>query len=197
MENEQFQEELSIIKRMIDRTRRDTFQSGYLFIVLGILWLMSITIFAVLELTGHALLIFQLQWIFMAIMFIVPISIGLWDDKRRPKAWTYSRKLFTHLWIACTIVIMINVFIAPLMTRDAAVGTFLTIGLGFYMTGAIYKLTLVQVSGAVFWIGLCLLGFTEGIVRLPIWLSMAFFGFILPGIVLNRQYRREGSEHGQ
>jgi hypothetical protein len=196
MGDQQFHEEMSIIRNMIERTRRETFQSGYLFIVPGIIFLVSVIVMGVMEMTGHAQIVRLYSWIPFLIIFIVSLSIGFWEGakaKSQPK--TYARSLFVHLWGACAITIISITMVMPHMHYTSVAWMFV-VGLGFYMTGVIYELRLVQASGVVWWIGAFLLGFVQGNIRLLIWSSMIFLGYVLPGIILNRQYRKQGNGHG-
>jgi len=198
MSDQQFHEEMSIIRNMIERTRRETFQSGYLFIIPGLIFLISVIVMGVMEMTGHAQIVRMYSWIPFQVIFIVSLSIGLWEGRKaksQPK--TYARSLFVHLWGACAVAVILTAMVMPHMHYTSSIAWMFVIGLGFYMTGVIYELRLVQASGVIWWIGALLLGFVEGNIRLLIWSSMIFLGYVLPGIVLNRQYHREGREHGQ
>ena len=195
MDNSQFQEEVATIRKMIERTRRETFESGYLFIITGTIWLLAVIIMATLELTGHARLVQQWGWIAFAILALVSLSIGVWEG-RKVQAQTYTRTLFSHLWGACGIVIVLITFAVPHMNAYTPVTALMIIGIGFYVTGAIFEMPLVQGSGVLWWIGMCALGFVEGNMRLPIWIALISLGFILPGIVMNRQFRKQGNGHG-
>lgn len=196
MEGEQFHEEMSIIRNMIERTRRETFQSGYLFIIPGTIFLISVLVMGILEMTGHAQVVRSYNWIPFVLIAVASLSIGLWEGNReKTKARTYTRRVFTHLWAACGLVIVLNAMVVPHMAYTT-VSWFLIVGIGFYVTGVIYELPLVQLSGVIWWIGMCSLGFIQGNIRLLIWVATIFFGFILPGIILNMQYRKQETGHG-
>lgn len=198
MSEQQFNEEMSIIRNMIQRTRRETFQSGYAFIVAGMLYLISVIVMGVMEMKGYGQAVQAVKGIpFLAIAFI-SLIIGLWEGvkfKSQPKS--YTRSLFGHLWIACFIVVVLIAMVVPHMQHNDSATWLIVFGLAFYMTGAIYELKMVQVSGVSWWIGSCMLGFMQGNIRLLIWSSMIFLGFVLPGILLNRQYRNGGADSGE
>ncbi len=198
MNDSQFQEELSTIRRMIERTRRETFQSGYLFIIPGVIWLVAVIVMGTLEMTGWAAIVHAWGWTVFAVIALVSVTIGLVEgNKVKDQPQTYTRLLFSQLWGACAVVIVLIAFAVPHMNSYTPVAELLVVGLGFYVTGVIYELPMVQFSGVVLWIGMCALGFIEGNVRLPIWIATIFFGFILPGIMLNVQYRKLGVGHGE
>lgn len=195
MDNSQFQEEMTIIRNMIERTRRETFESGSIFIFSGIVWLIAVIVMATLELTGHAPFVHRWGWVSTAVIALVAMIMGL-RMGRKIQAHTYTRSLFSHLWGACGIVIVLVTFAVPHMNTYTPVTALMIIGIGFYVTGAIFEMPLVQWSGVLWWIGMCALGFVNGNMRLPIWIALISLGFILPGIVLNRQYRKQGNGHG-
>ena len=197
MNGASFQNEMSIIRNMIERTRRETFESGYLFIIPGIIWFLAIIVMGTLEMTGHAQIVHSWGWTAFVLIALASVFIGFWEGRKvKSQPQTYTRNLFGNLWVACGIVIVLIVFAVPHMNDSTTVAPLLIIGIGFYVTGAIYELPLVQISGVIWWIGMSTLGFVAGPVRLPIWLALIFLGFVLPGIVLNRQYRRQGNGHG-
>ena len=107
MSDPQFHEEMSIIRKMIERTRHETFESGYLFIVPGVIWLASVIVMGTLELTGHGQLVRSWGWIVTAVLILVSASIGFWEG-RKEQAKTYTKHLFAHLWGACGIVIILS-----------------------------------------------------------------------------------------
>jgi hypothetical protein len=183
---------------MIERTRRETFQSGFLFIVPGIIWLVAVIVMGTLEMTGRAAIVHSWGWTVFASIALTSIVIGFIEGRKvKNHPQTYTRYLFMHLWCACAVVIVLISFAVPHMNSYTAVAPLLIIGIGFYVTGVIYELPLVQLSGVIWWIGMCALGFIDGNVRLLIWIAIIFFGFILPGIVMNRQYRSQEAGHGE
>ena len=200
MNDSQLQQEIAIIKAMIERTRRETFVSGYLFIIPGILWIVGVLVLAMLEFidTPHQLM--RLSGFIAFSALIVSSAFISIREGRKERVKSYSKQLFGQLWGACGIAILIMAVLIPLLNVSRSAGLFvplIIIGIGFYMTGVIYELPLVQVCGFVWWIGPCLFAFVTGPSRLILWISLILFGYVLPGILLNRQYRlKKGAEHG-
>jgi hypothetical protein len=195
MDDMQFSRELATIKTMIERTRRETFVSGYLFIIPGILWIIAILIMGLLELTNLNNFEKPVGLATAAVLILSSLFLGF-REGRSERVKSYATRLFVQIWSACGITAILSGILLPLLNVHPSFGPFFIIGIGFYMTGAIYELPLVQWCGCFWWIGACLFAFIPGPYRLVLWIALILLGYVLPGILLNRQYRKKGAELG-
>jgi hypothetical protein len=198
MKQNQIQQEITIIKDMIEKTRRETAESGLLFIIPGILCILTIFLMALLEM-------YQLNHLFlpalltaMAVIVITSAVIGIKEGKKE-RIETYAKSIFAHVWIACGICCLITGLIFPISKiypwHFVSIIPLLFIGIAFYITGVIYKIRIIQWSALLWWFGASLLAFVEGSYRPFILIIIFLFGYILPGIILNKQYKSRSITH--
>jgi hypothetical protein len=62
-------------------------------------------------------------------------------------------------------------------------------GIGVFITGSLFELKYVQWGGLVWWLGAVLLALLEGQFTIVIMVANILFGWIIPGFLLNKQYK--------
>jgi hypothetical protein len=197
MTQNQVEKEISIIKNMIEKTRRETAESGLLFIIPGIFLIFAIVVIRILESQRLDNWVLPALFIAMGLTAIISMYIGFKGDKTE-KVTSYPKTLFANLWCACIVPFILIGVVFPLTHvlewNVLPLFSFLILGIAIYMTGAIYELRLVQCCGAIFWIGACLLAYIEGPIRMVIVISVLFLGYVLPGYILNRTYKNRSQK---
>jgi len=198
MENSHVQQELSIIREMIEKTKRETAETGYLFIVPGIHWFIAVVALGMIELNGPEAILKPIGIIATISLIGTSVFIAIREGMKE-KVNSYPKILFARLWIACGISCIMTSAVFPYLGvyphHMSPVTLFLVLGIGFFGTGAIYESRLIQLSAIVWWIGSLLMAVETGPIRLIIWMGVIFFGYIFPGLVLNRQYRNRTAPH--
>jgi hypothetical protein len=199
MTQNQVQQEISIIKEMIEKTRRDTAESGLLFIIPGIVCILMILCIASLHVFEAKHLVKPVMFISMAVIALTSAYIGYREGKKA-KVETYVKKIFGYLWMSIGISCGIFVLFFPLMGVYSwdmvGIISFVVLGIGFFVTGGLYELPLIQWCSLFWWIGASILPFTKGYTSMFLIIAIFLFGYILPGIIMNRQYkaRRKSNE---
>ena len=192
MDAQQLQQDISIIKEMIDKTRKKTADSGHMLVYMGIISALFTIVIGLLE-------IYELgQYVMPLIiaMAVINAFIGYRIASQKNgngDVKTYSKTLFWHIWMACGFAAVLIVFLFPFLNvypfYAAPVLTFLVIGIAVFITGSIFELKFVQWSGLAWWIGALLLALTEGPISIIVMLAIIIFGWIVPGILLNKLYK--------
>jgi hypothetical protein len=189
---QQVEQEISIIKEMIDKTRKKTADSGHMLIYMGIF---SIIATIAIGLMG----MYQLDQYFMPaiiVMALVNAFIGYRiasKNGEQEKVKTYAKTLFLHVWMMCGFAAVLIVFLFPYLNlypfHAAPVLTSLVMGIGVFITGSLFELKYVQWGGLVWWIGAVLIALLEGQFTIVIMVANIIFGWIIPGFLLNKQYK--------
>lgn len=198
MTHEKAQEELSLIKNMIEKTRRETTESGTFFITIGI--------FSIIASMGIGLLIHfnQNHLIFPSIigMFVICGILGyvtVTKSESKDKVKSYHKKLLYKVLSGITVPAILVMFVFPLLKvypwDVLPIILSLLIGILVYSTGAILESRYILWSASVWWIGALILVFISGLPRLYIMMALMLIGWIIPGVVLNHQYRNRGQNH--
>jgi hypothetical protein len=192
MTQNQLQQEISIIKDMIEKTRRDTAESGLLFIIPGIICILMVILMSSLHWFNASHLTKPVMFISMAIIALSSAYIG-YRESKKARVETYVKKIFGALWMAIGASCAIFVLYFPLMGVYSwdmvGIIAFIVIGIGFFVTGALYELPLIQWCCLFWWIGASILPFAEGFTSMFLIIAIFLFGYILPGIILNRKYK--------
>ncbi len=189
MEHEQVQQDISIIKEMVEKTRRETAESGNFFIFIGIL---SILILPLMYILGN-------RWEFPIIVGVAVVGaiigyLTVGRPGKEEKVQTYAKEIFGHLWMACGFICILLIFVFPFLNLYPATATpvlvYLVLGIGLFTTGAIYNLKFIKFCSLAWWVGALLLSFAElaSMHMLIAGLTTAI-GFVLPGIIFNRKYK--------
>lgn len=194
----QIEQELTIIKNMIEKTRRESAESGYLFIIPGILVILTIILMSHLNdlNLGHLE-----RPIFITLLGLI-VGTSVWigiHEGRKTRVQTYAKTIFAHLWIAVGVVSLLTGFLLPLLNvfpwSLQPIVPFFALGIGIYLTGVIYELRAIQWCGLVWWLGAFMLAFVTGPKRIVFIILIFALGYILPGIILSRQAKNRSQIH--
>jgi hypothetical protein len=192
MTQNQIQQEITIIKQMIAKTRRATAQSGLIFIIPGIILILMVTAIHIFEYLQLYHLVIPTVIISVTIVALVSFIIGLTVTGKQ-KVETYVNHLFGQIWIACGIGCIITGFLFPIFKMYnwnlIALVCWPAIGIGFYLTGVIFEIQFVKWAGIIWWIGALIMAFIPGQLRFIVVILTILIAYILPGLILNRKYK--------
>lgn len=198
MNHEQMQQEITIIKQMIEKTRKQSAESGHFFIFLGIAAAVFVLVISMLE------LFHQHRWVLPAMIILAIINgiIGFLvvkSTQKMEKVKTYSRDLVLSIWFICSSCLILITFLFPFLGvfqfHALPVLVSLFLGIAVFMTGVIYDLAYFRWLSGVWWLGAILMAVWDSEWRFLILIGSIIVGWILPGIILNRQYNKRSASH--
>ena len=197
MDTNQMQQEISIIKEMIEKTRRTTAESGHLLIFIGVFSALATLVIGMLE-------IYELNQFVMPaiiIMAIVNAFIGYViaaKEGKNEKIKTYLKTIFWNIWMVCGLTAVLIVFLFPYLNlypfKAVPVLVSMVMGIALFTTGTIFELRFVQWSSLAWWVGACIMAIIESPYKFIIMVVIILFGWILPGFLLNKQYKIRSSK---
>lgn len=200
MNQEQIQQEISIIKNMIEKTRKDTAESGSWFLFIGI----ACSLYVMIVTTLEELRFFKWVLPVMVTMTIIYGVIGFLLVRRednKEKVNTYAKKINRAILIACVIPILLTGFIFPLTKvyawQISPIFSALFLGIMLFASGITCEFRFFFWGGLVSWAGACVMAYTLNVhfpVRGIIMIIILITGFIIPGIILKTKYKT-GSVH--
>jgi hypothetical protein len=191
MNTQQLEQDISIIKEMIDKTRRKAADSGHMFVYMGLVSALLTIVIGVLE-------IFHLG------QYVLPTSIAMAvinafigyriaAKSTNGDVNSYPKTLFWHIWMACGFAAVMIVFLFPFLNlysyKAASVLVCLVMGIAVFISGSIFELKFVQWCGLIWWIGAFLLAITQGPLSIGVMVAIIVFGWIVPGSHLNKHYK--------
>ncbi|MCI0512769.1 hypothetical protein L0128_06125 [candidate division KSB1 bacterium] len=192
MTPEQMQQEITTIKNMIDKTRRETAESGRLFIFLGIGAVLFVLIISLLE-------IYQLfNWVLPTMIgltilngFIGYLVVG--REVKREKVTAYPKTIVLSMMMICGFTVLLLTFLFPFLKvyswHALPILVCLIFGIAVFMTGMIYELRFIQWFSLSWWAGAILMALYDGEFRFLIMIGTIIFGWIVPGLILNQKYK--------
>ena len=112
---------------------------------------------------------------------------------------SYPCKIFDARGIAVAISTILVAFVFPItgFYQPDPVPVFVSpfLGIGFFLTGVIYESKLIRYCSFSWWIGAVLMAYLGGCIRLYIMIAIMIIGYIVPGILLNAQYKQKPDRH--
>ena len=198
MTQNQVQQEISIIKEMIDKTRKETAESGHLFIFMGIASAFFVLIISLLEM-------YKVNHLVIPAMIILTFLNGLvgYFVVSKPiseeKVKSYPKTVVLCLWVVCGLTLLLVTFLFPFLKVYSfrALGTLasLFLGIAVFMTGIIYEMRFVVWFSSAWWIGAILMALIDGPYRFLIMIAVILIGWILPGFIMNKKYKNRSKNN--
>ena len=198
MNHEQIQHEISIIKSMIKKTRRETAESGHLFIFMGIMAIVFVLVVSLLELYHLH------QWV-LPIMIALTVLNGMLGylivgrAEQKEKVTSYPKTIVLYLWVICSVNIILLTFLFPYLKiysfKALPVLVSLTAGIGVFMTGIIYEMRFFRWFSIIWWVGAVLMAVIQSQYLFLIMIASIIIGWIIPGFILNKQYKNRSNEN--
>lgn len=196
MDTKQIQQEISIIKEMIEKTRKTTAESGLILIYMGIFSAMVTIVIGIMEINELNQYVLPV----VIIMTVVNALIGYFVATKKgenEKVKTYSKTIFGHIWIACGLAAVLIAFLFPFLNlypfHAVPVLTSLVIGIALFITGTIFELKFIQWSSLAWWAGACIMAIVISPYKFVIMVAIILIGWIVPGFLLNKQYKRRNA----
>ena len=188
-------EEIALIKRVIEESRRFTFDNGKYYLLWGAL--ITIAIFAEygIILTNNGGMPECWLWVAtIGIGWVISIVFGI-REPSRPAGWPVGAKLVALVWASCGVAMTIIGFIGPLSgaLHSWAICPAMAamMGAAYTISSLVYRLRWVTLVGIAWWIGSLCMFAIRGINTLPIFGSMMILFQIIPGLVFYRSSKRK------
>ncbi|NOZ62339.1 MAG: hypothetical protein GXO74_11740 [Calditrichaeota bacterium] len=197
MKAEEIQEEIRLIKAMVEKTRRSTTGSGAYLVVWGLLIILAVAVmYALIYLEKYNLI--WVDWFVLMGLGAAFTSLKARKAEKRATFKTYAEETLKHLWIGSGIAFFLTGFIFPL----AGVYSYEVIsilvstiaGLAVFVSGGIYEWNFLKWCGVVWWAAAVVMIFVHPNYRALVFIPATFFGYLLPGIIINRMYKKGGEQ---
>lgn len=191
-ENTTPREQLAIIAEMVEKTRRDTAESGRFFIFTGIVSLAGTIAVGLLESAG-------IQRLFLPVFILLALinaAIGylvIAGDQRRHAVKSYAKTVLWQVWLICGLTALLMMFAFPPL-NICAVGAVpvlisFVLGIAVYISGIVLALPFLQWSCLAWFGGAIIIAAWPGESVVYIMAAMIILGWITPGLHLNRRFK--------
>ena len=194
------EQELAFIRKIINESREAMTEDGIPYITWGVSVAigMLLTYFeALLNINLYA----GYAWI---VLILGALSLTFWyisRNKREKKPETFGDKLQGAIWGICGsaigfVVIMFASAGSPSPSQDLLNAIFICafssiiLGIAYFLSGIVLQIRWLRNLGFVWWLGCLAMILTHSIHALAVYAGMLILFQVLPGLILNRNYRR-------
>ncbi len=187
-------DEIAIIRQMMEKTRAETAESGFDFLLWG--WMAFAACLAVygLVFAGQA----RLSWLPWAILMPIAAVIEVvyhWRQSGKIRVTTYAQSASRSLWIVCGASLFLIAFLAlplkviPLSALSIVIAIILAIAC--FTTGYIIDWNPLKYSGVFWWATAILMMFVHWHWHMAIFAIALIPGYLMPGYLLRKKYLRK------
>ena len=195
METKQAELELSVIKKIMEDSRNIALNNGWHYIFWG-------AVVSAALISNYIMLLLKVYdnyvgWMWFILMIAAAITASLYEKRKDKKRTvkTFAGKLLGSLWFAGGIAMFMfgfmgtisgaynPIYICPVIST--------VLGVTFYTSGEIQQLKWQKLLAYGWWLGAILLFLFPGVHTLLIFALMLTFFQTIPGIILNRKYKKE------
>lgn len=192
MNHEQIQQEISMIKEMIDKSRKETAESGHFLIYMGIAAVFFVLAVSLLEIFHWHSLVLPTMIVLTLINAVIG-GIIVNRGEKQEKVKSYPKTLVLTIWFLCSFALLLYTFVFPFLNvysfAALPVMVSITAGIAAFMTGVIYELAYIRWLSSAWWISAILMALIQSQYRFLIIIAAIIIGWILPGVILNKQYK--------
>jgi len=194
MEKQQAELEISMIKQIMEDSKKIVVEDGKGYITWGIL--------VVIGMLGTYFLILDRLFSYIGWLWIATIGLG-WiytfasSFRKNPekKVRTFAGKILGAVWVSCGIAMTMVGFVG---TASGAIGAYtispmmaVILGIAYFVTGIVYGLPWVRNLAIGWWIGAIVTFFWSGMNSLLAFAAMMIAFQIIPGIILYSKFKKE------
>jgi hypothetical protein len=196
MDEQQAREELQLINRMIEKTRRATAESGTLFIVWGVLLTLALIgnyVLAYLKLYDWE----WLNWVAIAVFgWIYSVIYGIRRERKEPVR-THLQAVARHLYFGCGTAFLLVGLLFPALrvySYEAIVILVATVsGILFFVMSGVFEWPFLRWLGLFWWLGAIVMSLVPFPARTLVYTGFFVAGFLVPAFLLRARYRKEQS----
>jgi len=198
MDAKQANEDIRMVREMIEKTKREASASGAVYLSWGILTAAAIGGMHLLAWMHHHRWIW-INWILFMGIGVVYTLVHFARLDRRQKVKTHIQASLEVLWFACGSAFLIAGFVFPAagLYPPEAISVLMALiaGIGLFVTGGIVEWKLLTWGGVAGFVG------ALGMLAVPVWtrslllLPVILLGYILPGAAMVRRERDRGEAH--
>jgi hypothetical protein len=198
MESKQAELELSVIKKIMEDSRNIALNNGWHYILWGAVVSCALIANYIMALTRVANNSIGLMWFVLMISTAIAGSIYERRVAKKRPVKTFAGKLLSSLWFAGGIAMFIFGFAGTVSGAYnpvyvcSVISTVL--GVTYFVSGEIQQIKWFKWLSVGWWAGAVYTFFFGSVHTLLIFAIMLIFFQVVPGIILNRKYKREFAE---
>ncbi len=192
-ENTTAQDDIALIKRVMEDSRRIFVEDGKMMMLWGTLVVIGLMAQYAALTTAFPLSDFWIWTVCIGTGWVVTLCYSR-TREARSCVQTFAGKMLSTTWMACGMAMTMIGFIAVpsgVIQDNAISGIFaLIMGIGSYISGNIFQTPWVRVLAAVWWAGAVIIFIKPGLYTILLFAAMMVFFEIIPGMVFYRAWKK-------
>lgn len=183
------EESMLIINSMISVARNQVTENGFHFLLWGVLVIIaSLTqYFWLLAGGGNES---NLVWMIMPALGVPAALIYEWRRSKVARVETHLESGYGFVWLAFGVTLGLAIFTAVYNNIQPMAFVLMLVGLATFASGGLYRFMPLLAGGVVFWIAALIAVFVKGPDSLLLNAAATFIGYIVPGVLLWRNYKK-------
>ena len=183
------EESLQLIRGMLDLAKNKISETGFHFILWGIL-VTSACLAQYFMIQNGMAERSHWVWIFMPVVGMPLAFLYEYRKSRKERTNTRFDRLYGYLWLAFGITLIITIFISIASNIAPVAFILVLVGLATFVSGCIFPFTPLIIGAVCIWIAAVLCPFFNPADQLLINAAAIFVGYIIPGILLWNRSKR-------
>ncbi|MBU8921553.1 MAG: hypothetical protein KOO63_07015 [Bacteroidales bacterium] len=190
MTDQSMRDEIEIIQRMIQETRKKVMDSGVYFILWGMLTLVATGAFQISAWRDKLQFMPYIVWAFPVLGIVITLVLKNKREKKE-KIVTFVDKVVSATWFACGFGIASLSLVSHLGSDSTGVGSIflsfvsIIIGIGMIITGAAYRWKVFSSIGILWWLVAVVMQIVPSEYMAVIFCLMIGLAMVVPGIIAN------------
>lgn len=182
------QESLAIIQEMINKSKKQLTDRSKYFMMWGVAVFACAIIqyFLLRNLQPHT----QMVWLSMPVLAVIQLSLSI-RDRKKEKVLSHNTAAIGSVWLALGISFFILAFLSSRISFDMFPFLILLYGIGTFITGRIIQFKPLIFGGLACFILCVLITYVEGPEKLLILALSVLLSYIIPGILLKREFNQQ------
>ncbi len=182
------QESLAIIQEMINKSKKQLTDRSKYFMMWGVAVFACAIIqyFLLRNLQPHT----QMVWLSMPVLAVIQLFLSI-RDRKKEKVLSHNTAAIGSVWLALGISFFMLAFLSSRISFDMFPFLILLYGIGTFITGRIIQFKPLIFGGLACFILCVLITYVEGPEKLLILALSVLLSYIIPGILLKREFNQQ------
>lgn len=182
------QESLAIIQEMINKSKKQLTDRSKYFMMWGVAVFACAIIqyFLLRNLQPHT----QMVWLSMPVLAVIQLFLSI-RDRKKEKVLSHNTAAIGSVWLALGISFFILAFLSSRISFDMFPFLILLYGIGTFITGRIIQFKPLIFGGLACFMLCVLITYVEGPEKLLILALSVLLSYIIPGILLKREFNQQ------
>lgn len=191
-ENITQEESLELIREMVSLSRHKLSESGFHFLLWGILVGTAALVQYALIAAGFGP---ESNWVWV-VMPLIGVPAAVIYEYRRQRAARVKTKfdgIYASVWTGFGIALFLIIPISIIMQANPIPFILVLVGLATFVSGAVVRFRPLSIGAGVFWLTAVLSLWLGDADLLLAYAGAVFLGYVIPGLLLRKRFKAEQS----